>query len=257
MNDMKTKTPVPDPSLPQPGESSWETLQDLWIDRVGTPVMFAGLLAMIAAVQWFDYFHKTSPWFWTAIFFAGSLFAGWRYWRTMPELRRRKQGIRGERIVGQLLENLRSVGCKVYHDVEEDGYNIDHVIIGPHGVFAIETKAPSKPAKGQSSVAFDGETVKVGTHKADPAPVVQAKASARRVRAILREMTGQEPNVAPVLLYVNWFVESYTSDISVIVMNQTHFYKSFDRLRNRASLPTAQVDQLAAGMERYLRQKQK
>jgi len=58
-------------------------------------------------------------------------------------------------------------------------------------------------------------------------------------------------------LYVNWYVETYTRDASTIVMNQTYFYKSFDNLRDRNSLPPDQVDFLAAGMERYLREKSK
>ena len=208
-------------------------------------------------MEWLNVAFKTSPWFWTVLFVISALFTVSRYRSMMPELKQRNQGIQGERVVGQLLEDLRSVGCKVYHDVPEDGYNIDHVIIGPHGVFAIETKAPSKPAKGQAVVAFGGETVTVGGYRPERDPVIQAKAAARRIREILREMTGQEPHVAPVILYVNWYVESYTRDASVIVMNQLYFYKSFDVIQDRSTLQATQIDLFAAGLERYLRGKKK
>jgi hypothetical protein len=256
-NLVETKSPVPDPTLPQPGESSWEIMEDRWYNRVMTPLIISSLMAMMAAAQWLDTFYKPAPWFWTIVFVVSALFTAWRYRGTLPELKQRAQGVRGERTVGQLLEQLRSLGCKVYHAIEEDGYNIDHVIIGPYGVFAVETKAPSKPSKGQSSVIYDGENVKGGPHKPDPAPVIQARAAARRVRAILREMTGDEPPVTPVLLFVNWFVKTCTADISTIVMNQTYFWKSFGDLHDENSLPMARVNSLAAGIERYLREKRK
>lgn len=82
-------------------------------------------------------------------------------------------------------------------------------------------------------------------------PVIQARAAARRVQAILRQMTGQKIHVTPVLLYVNWFVEPSIRDNSIVVMNQTYFYKTFDRLQDRNALPATQVDFLAAALQRY------
>jgi hypothetical protein len=252
---VETKSPVPKKSLPQPGESAAELLEDRWFDQVVRPCIVSLMLGMLAAMTWVGAAFKTPPWLWTALFFLSIPFSAWRYVKMHAEMRQRGQGIRGERIVGQLLEELRSLGCKVYHDVVEDRYNIDHVIIGPYGVFAVETKAPSKPAKGQSAVVFDGKTVKVGGSQPRDEVVIQAKASARRVREILLEMTGQAPHVTPVILYVNWFVEVYTRDPTVIVANQNYFIRSFDRLQNPNTLPTAQVDFFAAAMERYLRGK--
>jgi len=254
---METKSPVPSPSLPQPGESAQGMMEDIWFDRVMVPALVSACLGMAATMEWMNIAFKTSPWFWTVLFCLSVAFTAWRYKSMRLEIGRRQQGIRGERIVGQLLEDLRSLGCKVYHDVVEDGYNIDHVIIGPHGVFAVETKALSKPRRGQSIVRFDGETVTVGGYQPDRDPVVQANASARRIRHILRERTGQEPRVTPVLLYVGWFVETYARDTSVIVMNQDYFYKSFDRLQDCNTLSADQVDFFAAGMELYLRDKRK
>jgi hypothetical protein len=128
------------------------------------------------------------------------------------------------------------------------------VIIGPHGVFAIETKTPSKPKGG--IVVYDGESVAVGQYRSDK-PVIQARAAARSVQEILRKMTGHEPRVTPVLLYVNWFVEIYTQDKSLIVMNQNYFFLSFDRLQDCNTLSSDRVAQLSAAMERYLGEKTK
>jgi hypothetical protein len=55
---------------------------------------------------------------------------------------RYRKGRDGERKVGQALEALKADGWVVMHDVEVPyGGNIDHVVIGPRGAFAIETKS--------------------------------------------------------------------------------------------------------------------
>ena len=232
-------------------------MDDRWVDRVMLPLLVTSLLGVLAVMEWLDLAFKHSPWIWTVLFVASAFFTASRYRSMTIELRQRHQGIQGERIVGQLLENMRSLGCRIYHDISEEKYNIDHVIIGPHGVFSIETKTPSMPSKGRPTVDFDGETVTVDGYKPDRDPVDQAKAAAYRVREILRQMTGEETHVTPVLLYVNWFVEPSTRDDSIVVMNQIYFYKTFDRLQDRNTLSATQVDFLAAGLERYLREKKK
>lgn len=61
-------------------------------------------------------------------------------------LRRSYQlGYEGEIAVGQELNQLMLDGYRVYHDFPGDKFNIDHIVVGPPGVFAVETKARSKP----------------------------------------------------------------------------------------------------------------
>ena len=59
-------------------------------------------------------------------------------------------GARGEERLGNHLDVLESRGWTILHDVVLDGWNIDHVAIGPTGVFTIETK--SHPGR----ISFDG-----------------------------------------------------------------------------------------------------
>lgn len=50
-------------------------------------------------------------------------------------------GARGERIVGRRLERLRANGWHVLHSIPlASGADIDHLIIGPGGVFTVNTK---------------------------------------------------------------------------------------------------------------------
>lgn len=51
------------------------------------------------------------------------------------------QGAEGEESVGTVLEGLETQGWYAVHDVSLGRGNVDHVAIGPGGIFAIETKS--------------------------------------------------------------------------------------------------------------------
>lgn len=51
------------------------------------------------------------------------------------------QGAEGEEVVGRILEELAGDGWCVIHDVSFGRGNIDHVVIGPGGIFTVETKS--------------------------------------------------------------------------------------------------------------------
>jgi len=84
----------------------------------------------------------------------------------------------------------------------------------------------------------------------DRDPLTQAKAVARRVREILKEQTGQDVPVKPVVLFPGWYVEVPTRNSEVYVANETWFMNSFDHEHARQRLDDTMVKLLAAGMER-------
>lgn len=54
-----------------------------------------------------------------------------------------ERGAQGERAVGRILDELRAQGWVVFHDVRWPGRvraNLDHVVVGPAGVFVIDAK---------------------------------------------------------------------------------------------------------------------
>ena len=91
----------------------------------------------------------------------------WLVWRVLSVRKRNAillRGEEGERIVAQAIEDgLVSAGYSVFHDIQlqKNGkrFNIDHLVIGPNGVFAIETKNYRKPRTGQARVTYDGVKV--------------------------------------------------------------------------------------------------
>ncbi|NOK32369.1 NERD domain-containing protein [Corallococcus exercitus] len=94
-------------------------------------------------------------------------------------------GAEGEEQVGALLEGLRPHGWAVEHDVTigQKGANVDHLVIGPPGVFVINTKLVS------ADVWVSGPVVKVGAFRTDF--VEKLEAEAMRVRKKLLAATGQ------------------------------------------------------------------
>lgn len=57
------------------------------------------------------------------------------------DIGRWRRGAEGEEAVGQILDGLATGGWHVLHDVTFGRGNIDHVVVGPGGVFAVETKS--------------------------------------------------------------------------------------------------------------------
>jgi hypothetical protein len=61
--------------------------------------------------------------------------------RYTPVIERWEQGGDGERHVGGILDRLADRGWRVLHDVDTGRGNIDHILVGPGGVFTVETKS--------------------------------------------------------------------------------------------------------------------
>jgi hypothetical protein len=65
----------------------------------------------------------------------------------LPLLERHDRGATGEEQVGGLLGGMSGRGWHVIHDVSLGRGNVDHVLIGPGGVFTVETKSRSGPVQ--------------------------------------------------------------------------------------------------------------
>lgn len=92
-------------------------------------------------------------------------------------------GFEGERYVAEELNQLMADGFRVFHDVPFDTYNIDHVLVGPTGVFV------SKPKHGAnrylSKVARNSmfpSMVKRSTFQTVLRPTLLSRLSAIKIR---------------------------------------------------------------------------
>jgi hypothetical protein len=127
--------------------------------------------------------------------------------RAYRRLQRLKLGRDGERAVAECLDLVRYDGAWVVHDLPGAGFNVDHVVIGTQGVFAIETKTWSKPTSGDPRIQFDGSNLVVAGTRPSRDPLVQARAQAAWVAKTLEELTGRRYPVRPVVVFPGWFIE--------------------------------------------------
>ncbi|HMD51331.1 MAG TPA: nuclease-related domain-containing protein [Solirubrobacteraceae bacterium] len=74
-----------------------------------------------------------------------SMFVISRY--VLPVVERRDRGATGEEHVGGLLNELADHGWGVIHDASFGRGNVDHIIIGPPGIFTVETKSHPGPVR--------------------------------------------------------------------------------------------------------------
>jgi Nuclease-related domain len=84
-----------------------------------------------------------------------SMFVISRY--VLPLVERHDRGATGEEQVGGLLEVLSERGWRVIHDASLGRGNVDHILIGPPGIFTIETKSHPGPV---TVTRVHGETLR-------------------------------------------------------------------------------------------------
>ncbi len=65
----------------------------------------------------------------------------------LPLVDRHDRGASGEEHVGGLLEGLSDAGWRIVHDATLGHGNVDHILIGPAGVFTLETKSHPGPVR--------------------------------------------------------------------------------------------------------------
>lgn len=137
------------------------------------------------------------------------------------QLQQNKIGYDGELATAQELNQLMRHGYYVFHDMQAETFNIDHIAIGPAGVFAIETKTRSKRnVKGveTAKVFVNGTFLQYPTYQ-DTASLNQAMNQAKWLSNFLSKSVGKNVFVNPVLSLPGWMVERRTSETPVMVIN--------------------------------------
>jgi hypothetical protein len=81
-------------------------------------------------------------WDWTAGFLCGSAYGAWLliYDDAPDRIDRWRRGAEGERRTEKVLKPLQRDGWTVVHDLPHGQGNIDHVVIGPAGIFLLDSK---------------------------------------------------------------------------------------------------------------------
>ena len=222
------KKPVGEKMLRTPGHSLSEKVEVL-MDRMNLFVLLAGILPIfliqvignplteLVLTQTNQFLIILSP-------FVLGVCVSYFLSRKLLNLSHNLLGLKGERLVGEMLNKLMKDGFDVFHDfpLEPDGKspNLDHIVVGPNGVFAIETKTWRKPketADGKNwEVTFDGKRLKF-PHFTTKKGIGQATQNARLLSKHLSASTDESIKVIPILTLPGWFVSSKSIDPLIIV----------------------------------------
>ena len=254
MTKRESKSPIKNLPVRQPGQSTREKFANLFDDEIMPYFLVVTALLILAIGEWVRYLSKSPPQPWLMSIFAviAILVLIRKIQKTIPLARQLRLGAIGEEAVGQFLdEKMRPMGFQVFHDVLGDKFNVDHIVVGPSGVFAVETKTCSKPVKGECIVKYDGEKITVNGMTPDRNPVVQAICEAKWVSELLEQSTGRRFFVQPVVVYPGWYVESTSPHADVWVLNATAVPTFIKNTRNH-SLSPEDISLISFHMKRYI-----
>lgn len=220
------RSPLKSPPLRNPGESLHDQRDTLINDKFFGFLFFTAGFILAAVMNWIFYLRGQIP-HPAFISVLAAISIGITVYQCFPIVRQVKifnRGIDAEKSVGQYLEQSRADGYEVFHDVPgrngDKKFNIDHVLVGPAGIFTVETKYRTKPEKGQCVIAYDGQQVSINGQPPDRAPIIQAQANAKELNGLLLKSTGKSFFVKPMVVFPGWFVERSVSNPSVSVLNE-------------------------------------
>lgn len=154
---------------------------------------------------------------------------------------------------GQGLALLAKSGFNIFHDFPANqDFNIDHIAVGPQGVFAVETKGRSKAVKSENKnwfVNFDGDALSFPFGK-DEESIDQARRQARWLSNWIEKATAEKIHVIPVVSIPGWFVTLPRKRTDVKVGNG----KNFSFLANaKAILSEKQIQRISFQIEEKCR----
>jgi hypothetical protein len=210
------RSPLTEELLRAPGHSLREKLEELRGDLAFDIAALMTIPNMLLAIYLLQLqFRRVPPAMWVNVVLAvGALGLITHSVRSLlrrsAEMDKLRKGLDAEMAVGQQLDQLMRQGAAVFHDLDAEKFNIDHVVIAPQGVFCVETKGYTKPVdKGGgvlASVTFDGRAL-IFPQGPTTKPIEQAERNARWLAQWLTSATGDSFQVVPVLALPGWYVD--------------------------------------------------
>lgn len=248
------KNPINIDLLRSPGESLWEKIEDKKLD-IDTYLTMLPILPLILYINYLQssktVFIKISL---LLLGILGTAIAAYKLINLLKAKNKLSLGYDAELSIGQELNTLMRDGYYVFHDIPADKYNIDHVVVGTTGIFAIETKGRSKPiqktGKSEFKVRYDGKQLNFPSW-VETEPLEQAKRQASSLQKWLSSAVGEPVEVKPVLAIPGWYIER-TSSQGITVINGKNPLNIFGKSNSR-ELNKKLITQLAHQLDQRCR----
>lgn len=255
--EQRFRSPQKEKLLRPPGHSLAVQLDDLVFRTVYKILASFGLCAMAVAIL--ENSNELSPivCLGLVVAFAGLFLA----LRVVMDLRKGwslRLGLRGEQAVAEALQDVADCGFRAFHDFPAgENWNIDHVLVGPLGVFVLETKARSRrqPRPGQRQPAHTVRVADFSLHFPsgnDSRSIPQAEENAKWLADYLTKMTGENVVVGPIVVLPGWFVENTEPRSGHAQVMNAKYLTNYVRKRER-SLENNQVRRIVALLDEKCR----
>jgi hypothetical protein len=163
-------------------------------------------------------------------------------------------GFFGERVVAEALEPLKTRGWRVFHDIPcgdaKSPFNIDHVVVGSGGVFAIETKTRRKGRARDGFAAheiiYDGSVLAYPWGE-DRHGLDQAQRQAQWLAGWIAKQLGVHVTVWPLLTFPGWMIIRRGKG-TVVVVNPKELPSAIES-RPANTLDSRQIDLIARQLD--------
>lgn len=197
-------------------------------------------LIVYSALISYSYFQANQPsltviWISAVISIALITYMVFKLVKLLSRRKRIRLAYEGELVVGQELNQLMLHGYSVYHDFPADTFNIDHIIVGAKGVFAVETRTRSKGAvrnrSQEATVTYDGRMLTFADIT-DFETIEQAQQQADWLSKWLGAATGEPIAVRAVVTLPGWVVKRTSAD-GIPVVNPGQFASLFEHIKPR------------------------
>ncbi|WP_279255680.1 nuclease-related domain-containing protein [Shewanella xiamenensis] len=230
-----------------------QQIQDLQLDLIGSMMM--GLMIVcfpfaVSSIQAHIAIGKF-PWVYALTGLMGLTYCSFKTWKNFSKLTKLRLGHTAEIATANELIGLQALGYQVFHDVQADGFNIDHLVIGKNGVFAIETKGRHKRNKDLRQTNGNGKKGYEVFYKdgrlnfpswTETKPIEQAQRQAQWVSQWLTKATGSPVAATPALVFPGWYVTSQSKP-PFPILNHKQLVGTIPKLKTQ-DLTQQQVDSI-------------
>jgi hypothetical protein len=232
------RSPLTRHLLRSPGESLRRVIEEVSFNidyylavTFFLPVIWAVYLSQVNVN--FLQAHTSLVAIFSSVFLITLIFCIYKVWTLLKKRTSLSLGLECELAVGQELSQLMLQGYRVYHDFPAEKFNIDHIIVGHKGVFAIETKGRTKPDKEggteEAKVIFDGRTLKFPSWS-EAEPIDQTRKQAAWLAEWLSSALGDSVSVHPVLALPGWYIiNERPSDVITFSGKKPDYILSFGK----------------------------
>ena len=232
-------------------------IHDLQLDLLGSMMMGLMIVCFPFAANSIQAHIAVGkfPWIYALTGLVGLTYCSIKTWKLFSKLTKLRLGHTAEIATANELIGLQALGYQVFHDVQADGFNIDHLVIGKNGVFAIETKGRHKRNKDLRQTNGNGSSSGKKGYEVfykdgrlnfpswtETKPIEQAQRQAQWVSQWLTKATGSPVAATPVLVFPGWYVTSQSKP-PLPILNHKQLVGTIPKLKTQ-DLTQQQVDSI-------------